>query len=153
MTRINLVDPEALTNAHLQGEYKEISRVFTLVSNNLVKGKKVTSFNIPLSYCLGPGHVTFFYNKLGFVLDRYRQLYVEMRSREFKPSFELFTSVCSDAEELIKHNKTLDCHYVPSPNEIYLNMARLCVRSKIPRVLAELDEHKVTSGNIELNSE
>jgi deoxyribonuclease (pyrimidine dimer) len=83
MTRINVVPVEELVREHLQGEYHEITRVFTLAraaQNSVLRGSK----KLPLKFTLGTGHVLFFYNKLGWVADRYEQLTNEMRKRGYK---------------------------------------------------------------------
>ncbi len=76
MTRINVVPPSELTRQHLIAEYREITRVFGL-------SRRATSPTIPQSYTLGKGHVTFFYDKLAYILDRYHALVDEMRSRGY----------------------------------------------------------------------
>lgn len=39
--------------------------------------------NIPKAFKLGTGHVTFFYDKLGYLLSRYRELYHECIRRGY----------------------------------------------------------------------
>lgn len=78
MTRINLIPVEELTRQHLQGEYKEITRVFGLAHKaqfDIIKGNR----KLPKEYTMGEGHVTFFYNKLKFIADRYESLVAEMQ--------------------------------------------------------------------------
>lgn len=82
MTRINCIPVEELTNPHLLGEWKELRRVFTLAARWDAKGRRTP---IPASYRMGPGHVTFFYDKLGYCYKRHQRLAGEMRLRGFKP--------------------------------------------------------------------
>lgn len=90
MTRINVIPVEELTRQHLQGEYKEITRVFGLVRK--AQDRKINKYNFhqkvgqPNQYTLGSGHVRFFYNKLGYILKRYNQLSDEMRKRGYNPN-------------------------------------------------------------------
>ena len=85
MTRVNVVPVSELHPKHLVAEYREIVRVFALVRNRLVKGP-INKSIIPPKYVLGAGHVTFFFDKLQFVLDRYHQLINEMLKRGYNPN-------------------------------------------------------------------
>lgn len=67
MTRINLVPVEELVDKHLVAEKHEITRVLALARNHN-----------PPTYRMGTGHVTFFYNKIGFIVSRYHELCKEM---------------------------------------------------------------------------
>ena len=88
MTRINVVEPTELTNKHLMGELHEITRVYGLVRK--AQGRKINKFNFrdkikqPSQYTLGTGHVYFFYDKLGYITERYYQLNREAVQRGFK---------------------------------------------------------------------
>jgi deoxyribonuclease (pyrimidine dimer) len=87
MTRINVIPVEDLVDEHLRGEYKEITRVFTHVRKAQQKGITPVNFKKqykqPKHYVMGTGHVVFFYDKLGWVLNRYRALSREMVWRGF----------------------------------------------------------------------
>lgn len=138
MTRINLVDPAVLTDKHLMAEYRELPRIFTAV----LKLQEQHCYNfdtigIPSEYVLGKGHVKFFYNKIGWLLKRYESIYVELISRGFNLDNELYKSVVGQARTL---RRLFFTEYNPTPQEIYLNMARLCKRSNIDSVLKELSE-------------
>lgn len=88
MTRINVVEPSELTNKHLMGELHEITRVYGLVRK--AQERKINKYNFkdkikqPPEYTLGTGHVYFFYNKLGFITERYYSLVSEAKKRNFK---------------------------------------------------------------------
>jgi len=80
MTRINVGVPvEKLTNKHLIAEHREIKRV-----PNCVKKGRFNLAGQPKQFKLGPGHVKFFYDKLGYLFGRYQQLYSECVKRKFK---------------------------------------------------------------------
>ena len=64
-------------------EHREITRI----PNAVLQGKAVLQ-NIPLEFCLGKGHVRFFYNKLGFLAKRYESLYRECILRGFKVTYK-----------------------------------------------------------------
>lgn len=76
MTRINSgISPKELPNKVLYGELFEITRI--------VKYANKASKNavIPKNFCLGKGHVTFFYDKGLYTLNRYKALREEAISR------------------------------------------------------------------------
>lgn len=83
MTRINLIDPKYLTDAHLIAEYRELPRIFTLV----LKNPKLN--NIPDNYTLGKGHMNFFKDKLKYLQERQNNLIREMINRGFNPQFKI----------------------------------------------------------------
>lgn len=87
MTRINVVPPSELCRQHLLAEYRELPRVFRGVRKAQARGAKPHSIAKPASYKLGRGHVLFFYDKLGFLIDRQRALIAEMLARGYSPSF------------------------------------------------------------------
>lgn len=84
MTRINLIEPRRLHQKHLVAEYREITRVYALASAWHQRGRDT---GIPPHYTMGKGHVTFFYDKLGFIRDRYVQLVEEMRRRGYTVNY------------------------------------------------------------------
>ena len=79
MTRINCVPPEELSGPHLVAEYRELPRVFGLI-------RKARPGPAPSEYVLGPGHVRFFYDKAGWLLERQKSLISEMQRRGYRPS-------------------------------------------------------------------
>lgn len=78
MTRINVVPVTELTNKHLIAEYRELPRIYKAALKFYLRGDKSI---IPSTYRLGEGHVKFFYNKLGFINKRHKELINEMTSR------------------------------------------------------------------------
>jgi hypothetical protein len=80
MTRINVgIDPTDLHPKHLIAEHREIKRI-----PNAVRTGRAVIKNLPEHFTLGTGHVKFFYNKLGYLLERYRELYLECLRRGFE---------------------------------------------------------------------
>lgn len=123
MTRINVIPPEELTRMHLQGELKEITRVFGLARKaqfDIIKGKR----KLPSEYTLGTGHVLFFYNKLKFIADRYESLVAEMQRRGYKPN------PIPRNELLDKIDPRLHNDYVPTQEAIAINLERINLRLK-----------------------
>jgi len=120
VTRINLVDPSTLHSKHLLAEYRELPRVFKLVEAAEKRGVPVS---IPSEYVLGPGHVTFFYNKLGFLARRFELLVKECQKRGFNITYTTVPVV--DAKLCWWDD------YVPTPKAIALNGAR--IKNRMPK--------------------
>lgn len=99
MTRINCINPSDLTRQHLIAEYRELPRVFTLARKAYDRDKKPV---IPDGYTLGKGHVTFFYDKLLYLVQRYNDLIDEMLVRGYSPSEKVYNSVLRGVEDLPK---------------------------------------------------
>lgn len=71
MTRINVgIDPGELPVKLLLAEHRELKRI-----PNMVRAGRVNMKGIPKEFTLGTGHVKFFYDKLGYLKDRYHQIY------------------------------------------------------------------------------
>lgn len=75
MTRINSnILPIHLCDQHLLAEHREITRVRHVQSS---------TSKVPAEFTLGKGHVLFFKDKLGFIWQRYFELYNECKRRCF----------------------------------------------------------------------
>lgn len=140
MTRINIVPVEMLTDSHLRGEYNEITRPFSKMGRRIDKyGVEGALKGVIISdkYILNKGHESFFFDKLKWLFYRYQDLFREMRKRDYAVNYHLvddvLTSVLTDFKDTPYWND-----YKPTPEEMYLNMARMCKRSNIENVLEEL---------------
>lgn len=79
MTRVNAgIHPAELPNNLLLAELREIKRIPNAVKKRSVPMK---FDRLPPTFVLGKGHVTFFYNKLGYLLQRYAALRAEALRR------------------------------------------------------------------------
>jgi len=79
MTRINVgIEPFELPDKLLIAEHREITRIPNAVRSGRAKLK-----NLPLKFGLGTGHVRFFYDKLGYLEQRYLRLLKECQRRGF----------------------------------------------------------------------
>jgi len=78
MVRINLVNPENLSDQHLIAEYDEILMLVAYIK----KYPKLE--DISENYCLGKGHMKFFKDKLIYLKKRHEKLKKEMKKRSFK---------------------------------------------------------------------
>ncbi len=134
MTRINLLDPSVLTDKHLMAEYHELPRIFTEVRKAIDKGLTPDDIDIPESYVLGNGHMKFFYDKCHWLQDRLYILYLELKRRGFNIEHDKYIAIYCNVPLGEWYG-----FYQPTPAEIYLNMARLCKRSKIDTVVNELN--------------
>ena len=73
MTRINCGIPVTeLCDKHLMAEHREIKRI-----PNCIKKGRYNMKNQPKLFTLGTGHVKFFYDKLGYLKERYIKIYNE----------------------------------------------------------------------------
>ncbi len=129
MTRINCgIEPVKLTDQHLLAELRELPRIFTAVVRKIDKDIEIK--NIPPKFKLGSGHVTFFYNKCGYLLIRYKSLLEEYLKRYNKTYYF--------DENRIKHipNKYMN-NYIPSKEDKKLLIERISMRisksKQIPR--------------------
>lgn len=139
MTRINIVPPELLINKHLMAEYRELPRVFTRVKWRINKGQKLDDIQhkISCTYVLNTGHETFFNDKLYWLYKRYINIVQELIKRGYNLSRDVYTSVIEDAHTNF-YNTVWWGDYSPTPEECYINMARLCKRSNLVSVAQEL---------------
>ena len=88
MTRINLINPEELTDQHLIAEYREIFMVGGSLKRTLMSKNGYQESRVPKQYTLNKGHVYFFYNKGKYLHNRYLELIKEMKNRGFKPDIK-----------------------------------------------------------------
>ena len=123
MTRINLVPPESLHPKHLMAEIHEITRVFGLVRAFDLR-MSTEDLSLYSEYKMGKGHVKFFYNKLGFLVDRYRELCTHAISIGWKIN-------PIDSSILVRGipGKYLG-NFLPKRKDIFVNLERLIEKNK-----------------------
>lgn len=121
MTRINVVDPQYLTDQHLMAEYRELPMVIGSLKRSLRSAKGVHS--IPENYTLNGGHVKFFYNKGKFLKRRYTALVAELVARGYNidPSSR---TVDFDVFE----QQGLDSDWQATYNALHINCERIKIR-------------------------
>jgi len=87
MTRINLVQVEKLADQHLMAEWREIKMIPAALRRSL-RTRKVSDIlkDIPVRYTLNKGHVTFFFDKMKFLTERYELLTYELLNRNYNLS-------------------------------------------------------------------
>jgi hypothetical protein len=83
MTRINVgIKPSLLSREHLQAEHREIKRI----PNKVSKGRYSLKGQ-PLEFKLGQGHEKFFYDKLGYLKNRYEQIYQQCKENNINVTY------------------------------------------------------------------
>lgn len=117
MTRINVVPVEELCDQHLLAEHRELKRI-----PNCIAQGKFSLKNVPNEYTLGTGHVSFFYQRLAFLKERYVQLHNECLKRGFNVQW-----MFPDDTELPK-NKMFWNNYVPTEKALHINRERINIR-------------------------
>jgi len=88
MTRINCgIPPGVLSDKHLLSEHREIKRIPNHVAKHWDKITKEGIQSIPPKFCLGKGHVRFFFDKGEYTYERYEQIYLECIKRGFNVTY------------------------------------------------------------------
>jgi len=119
MTRVSVGFTHQLCDKHLLKERIEVLRI----PNAMKKGTaKVDLRKIPKDFRLGKLHVTFFYDKVGFLKRHYEALTAECIKRGFNPTDY------SDAFEDIPSHLMND--YAPSEYDIHIVRERIADRLK-----------------------
>jgi deoxyribonuclease (pyrimidine dimer) len=89
MTRINLIDPQELTDQHLNAERREIRLLCANLKRTLNSKSGFVEKKVPAQFTLNAGHCYFFYNKGKYLQKRYESLTQEMLRRNFNPDLSL----------------------------------------------------------------
>lgn len=124
MTRINVVPVSDLSDLHLGAEYRELPRVFRLAYEAMLRGEQPDDPRNPTEYVLGPGHVRFFYPRLGFCHERFYELVHECRRRGRTVNF---SDLPSRAAEV---GAAWWGYYTPTPAALAMNRERIEQRSQ-----------------------
>jgi deoxyribonuclease (pyrimidine dimer) len=125
MTRINLVPVGNLADQHLFAEWREIKMVPAALRRSL-RTRTPTDIlkNIPIRYTLNKGHVTFFYNKMQFLTDRYADLSNELLKRSYSLSKTgTFYQFMEDIPPMFNISS-----WQPDKQEISVNVERIVTR-------------------------
>jgi len=125
MTRINLVSVEDLADQHLFAEWREIKMPPAALRRSLKTRKKDDILRgIPSRYTLNTGHVTFFFDKMNFLADRYKLLTEELVNRQYGIAVHDVRSIFySDIPPEFTNKR-----WEPINSEIAINVARINLR-------------------------
>lgn len=122
MTRINLVHPEDLADQHLFAEWREIKMVPAALRRSLrTRAVNDVLSGISKNYTLNKGHVTFFYNKMKYLRERYNRLTEELKVRQYSISEH-------NADDIFFKDIPAEFssrHWLPSSNEIGVSIERI----------------------------
>ena len=142
MTRINLVPPQELADQHLFAEFREIKMVPASLARSLEAGRTryarlygnttnpvdVNAYarthvwqRIPTEFTLGKGHVSFFYNKGQYLIDRYDQLRCELTRRGVNFNVDALL----DPSNIYTYHPVFCCTYTPTEAALALIRARI----------------------------
>lgn len=130
MTRINCIPVQELTDKHLGAEYRELPRLFNQIRKAIERGESPDDPRNPTEYRLGKGHTRFFYNKITWLLSRYRQLVKECRRRGRVVNFPLPPEFIY---ELMAHNPNWCYYWKPTPEAMELNRQRIKERLNVAK--------------------
>jgi deoxyribonuclease (pyrimidine dimer) len=127
MTRINLVKVEDLADQHLFAEWREIKMIVPAAKRS-VYAKPISKIleKICPVYTLNAGHVTFFYNKLPFLKERFDELTDELHQRGFNISpFNFETD-----DYIFISGKFKQYNWRPTKRDKQVNIERISQRLK-----------------------
>lgn len=122
MTRINVIPVQQLTDQHLMAEYRELPMVPAAARRSNPATYKPTT-----QYTLNKGHVSFFYNKKQYLLNRWLDLIAELYDRGFNIS----------PDTRVVHWRAMDKFpqtvWVPDQAAVDINVARIDERINAKR--------------------
>lgn len=124
MTRINVVPVDELCDQHLFAEWREMTRVRSLVDKTRAFPRKMVFGKIPEQYVLGTGHVYFFYDKFKFLFKRHRELTKELLARGYRINPDVSFAFLIKDDELFND-------YKPTKEALKLNRDR--IKAKTPK--------------------
>jgi len=123
--RINVIPVEYLADVHLRAEYREIIMSIHYYKRSLRSPTGINESRISERYTLNGGHGYMWYNKFGFIYDRFFRLYNEMNSRNLKCD-TIFTKFVKDYNTYIPEHARLS--YNVSDEDIKVNISRIIER-------------------------
>lgn len=123
MTRVNVVPVESLFDQHLMAEYREIPMVVGSLKRSLNSKNKL---NIPNKYCLGKGHVSFFYDKGKWLYSRYQKCIEELKKR----GYNVNPDERSVDWDIFRRNNLWETEWEPNKMDFDINQERIDIRVK-----------------------
>lgn len=106
MTRVNLVYVQDLADQHLFAEWREVKMVPAALRRSLrSRSIKDILSGIPDHYTLNTGHVSFFFDKMTWLANRYTELTYELVNRDYN----------------ISEHSTMDIFFKDIPEEFTLD--------------------------------
>lgn len=130
MTRLNLVPPEELYDQHLFAEFREIKMVPKSLRRSLAAVSYTSDIHdevgavlarIPKAYTLNTGHVSFFYDKGLYLMNRYSDLRRELERRGINFNRDSLL----DPDRTFLQDQRLMNDYMPTPEALAIIRARI----------------------------
>lgn len=137
MTRINVIDPNDLTDQHLMAEYRELPMIMGSLRRSLKSKRGVDVGSIPSSYTLNTGHVRHFYNKGKWLQRRYFSLIAELRQRGYAVDPE------SRGVDWSVFGEKLFLDWQPTPRDCVVNLERILARVMQKPTFYTLNKKKI----------
>lgn len=116
--RINCVPVEYLTDQHLIAEWTEMLMLPAYLKRSIASKDGLILYKDP-AYTLNTNHARFFYDKLGYIQERYADLEREMLDRGFNAIPSL---------DLSEFPPTLFNNWTPTQADMENNMHRIITR-------------------------
>ena len=125
MTRVNLVYVQNLADQHLFAEWRELKMVPAALRRSLKTIPVRTLLkSISARYTLNTGHVSFFFNKMRFLQQRYEDLTQELHDRCYDISQHNSSEIF--LQEIPSEFTNVD--WQPDSDEIAINVDRIVIR-------------------------
>lgn len=84
MTRISAtIRPIELCDQMLRAEHREIKRIPNKIAKRLAEGKEIILHDQPEQFKLGDGHEKFFYTRIKYLHERWKEIHKECLERGF----------------------------------------------------------------------
>jgi deoxyribonuclease (pyrimidine dimer) len=124
MTRCNLVPPSELADQHLFAEFRELKMFPKSLARSLrARGIGGVLGMVPREYCLGKGHVSFFYDKGRYLYNRYDAIRYELRRRGI--NYDMHSQLDPDNVFRGMYEQQLYNLYIPTDAALALIRARI----------------------------
>ncbi len=123
MPFVNVLSPKQLVTEQVITEYKDIAMIFAKVISFQQNGRSLWSLPIPCSYTLNQTcHEAFFYDKVGYLLNRYQELFMELGDRGLTVDWLQYKTNMK-ATDIILDQWRGD--WTPTPEDILINMVHI----------------------------
>lgn len=138
--RINCIPVEYLADQHLRAEWVEILMLPAYIKRSL-KSKMGIVLSESNEYPLNTGHARFFYDKLEYVIKRYKEIELEMNARGFN-TIPVLKSLIEDLpSELFKD-------WTPTEKDMTNNLHRILTRIDAKPKWYSYKGHKIKDWHI-----
>lgn len=128
--RVNIVPPVELMDQHLMAEIREIKMLPKCLVRSLKSKNGVDWATLPQVYTMGPGHGKFFYDKMIFIVNRFRSLLDEASARGFQLKEGTMQLLDATYDYGLIGALPPECKntYEPTPEALAINRERIAQR-------------------------